>query len=101
MFVARAVLVNVRFAALVYMDMNRLETVIVIQEAVRGTGAVTEGKGRGGSQYAEQIKQGEHARPLPSRRFGQPNEHPPLPYHKYSGGAPAAKGSPLEDGHIV
>src|SRR5207245_1752427 len=36
MFVARAVLVNMRFAAVMHVDMSRPETVIVIREAVRG-----------------------------------------------------------------
>jgi hypothetical protein len=73
--------VNVRFAV-VHVDMNRPETMIVIREAVRGTRAVTEGKSGGGSQYTKQIKQGERARYWRFHCFGQPNEHRRLPPHR-------------------
>jgi hypothetical protein len=55
MFVARAVLVNVYFAGVVCVDMSRPETVIVIRNAVRGTGAVTEGKCGDRSQHAKHV----------------------------------------------
>ena len=94
MFVARAVMVNVGVAAIVLVesvimavvlmaimlvDKGRSKTVIVVGEAVRGTGAVTEGKSGSRCQYAKQVEEGDRARHPAPCSPGQPNEHQPLP----------------------
>jgi hypothetical protein len=87
--VARAVIVNVHSAAIVLVaivlvaivlvDMSRPKPVIVVGEAMCGTGAVTEGKSSGGGQYTKHVKQGDCARHAEPCCPGQRNEHQPLP----------------------
>jgi len=87
--VARAVGVNVHRVAIVFVaimrmaivlvGMSRPKTVIVVGEAVRCTGAVTEGKSGSRCQYAKQVEEGDRARHPAPCSPGQPNEHQPLP----------------------
>jgi hypothetical protein len=72
----------VRFAAVVLVAivlvLSRPKAMMVVGEAVRGMGAVTERKSGGRSQDTKYVGQGEQARHAGSDPFGQPNEHQPL-----------------------
>jgi hypothetical protein len=73
------VLVAIVLMAIMLVDMNRPKTVIVVGEAMCGTGAVTEGKSGSRCQYAKQVEEGERTRHPEPCCPGQPNEHQPLP----------------------
>jgi hypothetical protein len=76
MLVLGAILVNVRFAAVVLMmDVSRAKAVIVVREAVHDARGITDGKSGGGSQHAKQVEQGDCARHARFRRSGQAHEH--------------------------
>ena len=78
MLVSAAILMNVRFSALVLMpmvDMSRSKAVIIIGETVHDARGVPNGKCGGGRQYAKQVEQGDCARHPRSRRSGQADEH--------------------------
>jgi hypothetical protein len=84
MLVSAAILMNVRFSALVLMrmvDVSGSKAVIIIGETVHDARGVPDGKCGGGGQYAKQVEQGDCARHPRSRRSGQPNEHQRLPPH--------------------
>ena len=80
----RATFVDVLFADIVLVDVGlvnvtRPKSVVVVREAMCGTGAVTEAKRRDGGQYAKHVKGSQHGcRPnlhCPTKT----NEQPPLP----------------------
>jgi hypothetical protein len=73
-----SVIMAVVLMAIMLVDKGRSKTVIVVGEAVRGTGAVTEGKSGGGGQYTQRVKEGEHARHPEPCCPGEPNEHQAL-----------------------
>jgi hypothetical protein len=73
------VLVAIVLVAIMLVDMNRPKTVIVVGEAMCGTGAVAEGKSGNRRQYAKQVEEGERTRHPEPCCPGQPNEHQSLP----------------------
>ncbi|MFL6832868.1 MAG: hypothetical protein ACJ8F0_09780 [Xanthobacteraceae bacterium] len=76
MLVSAAILMNVRFSALVLMvDVSGSKAVIIIGETFHDAGGVPDGKCGGGSQDAKQVEQGDCARHTRSRRSGQADEH--------------------------
>ena len=60
MFVDSAVRMDMRRTALMLVNMNGGQPVIIVSETMGGTRRIAEGKSGGRSQYAKQIDRGQH-----------------------------------------